>query len=220
MPPGPRIGLYGGAFDPPHAAHLAVARAAIEQLRLDRLLVLPTGGAWHKARTLNAASHRVAMARAAFAGLACVTVDDRETRRSGASFTIDTLRELQATHTGGTWFLVIGEDQARAFQSWKDWRDILSRASVAVAPRGEPGTATGPGAVGQGGAGMIEPLWRDPAHWDGHRVLTLDLPPLPHSATDIRARLASGQAAGDLGSDVVPAAVARYIDQHRLYLNP
>ena len=72
-----RAGMFGGAFDPPHRAHVALARAAIAQLRLDRLFVVPTGDAWHKARTLTAAAHRLAMTRLAFAGIAQVRVDDR-----------------------------------------------------------------------------------------------------------------------------------------------
>lgn len=220
MPTSERIGLYGGAFDPPHAAHVVVARTAIDQLALDRLLVLPTGDAWHKTRTLSAASHRVAMARAAFAELPQVTVDDRETRRAGASFTIDTLHELREEHPGTTWFVVIGEDQARAFHTWRDWRSILSLARVAVARRVESVAARGTGGSRPGEAGMINAPWRDPDHWDGHLVAVLTLPSLPHTSTDIRARLASGEPARALGPDVVPDAVARYIEQHRLYLNP
>ena len=64
-----RVGVFGGAFDPPHLAHVALARAAIEQLDLDELRVFPTGQAWHKARVLTAADHRRAMAELAFANL-------------------------------------------------------------------------------------------------------------------------------------------------------
>jgi nicotinate-nucleotide adenylyltransferase len=61
---GPRIGIFGSAFDPPHNAHVALVKAALEQLALDRLLVFPTGQAWHKARVLSEAAHRLAMAQA------------------------------------------------------------------------------------------------------------------------------------------------------------
>ena len=71
-----RIGIFGGSFDPPHLAHVALARAAVTQLGLDELHILPTGQAWHKARALTAASHRLAMARLAFAAQFAV-VDDR-----------------------------------------------------------------------------------------------------------------------------------------------
>ncbi len=91
-----RIGLLGGAFDPPHRAHQALARAAIEQMQLSELRILPTGQAWHKARPLSPAPHRLAMARLAFEGLPQATVDDRELRREGPTYTVDTLRELAA----------------------------------------------------------------------------------------------------------------------------
>ena len=73
-----RVGMFGGAFDPPHRAHVALARAAIAQLRLERLFVLPTGNAWHKDRTLTPVEHRLAMSRLAFAGVAGAQVDERD----------------------------------------------------------------------------------------------------------------------------------------------
>ena len=71
-----RIGIYGGAFDPPHKAHLGLARAAVEQLALNRLYVIPTGQPWMKQRRLTAAEHRLAMARLAFESVPEVQVDD------------------------------------------------------------------------------------------------------------------------------------------------
>ena len=120
-----RIGLFGGAFDPPHDAHLALARAAIDQLALDRLHVLPTGDAWHKSRPLSPGADRLAMCRLAFADLPRVRVDDRELRRDGATYTIDTLAELHAEEPAAQLFLVIGADQAAAFHRWRRAADIL-----------------------------------------------------------------------------------------------
>ena len=73
-----RIGLFGGAFDPPHRAHRALAEAAIGQLSLDRLHILPTGQAWHKSRTLTDGVHRLAMCQLTFGDLPAVRVDDRD----------------------------------------------------------------------------------------------------------------------------------------------
>ena len=89
--PAPRIGIFGSAFDPPHNAHVALALAALAQLALDHLLVFPTGQAWHKTRPLSGAAHRLAMARLAFDGMERVSVDDRELRRTGPTYTFDTL---------------------------------------------------------------------------------------------------------------------------------
>jgi nicotinate-nucleotide adenylyltransferase len=187
--------MFGGAFDPPHRAHLALARAAIDQLRLDRLHVLPTGDAWHKARTLTAGVHRLEMARLAFAGLPQVVVDPKELERSGPTYSIDTLRELQAEHPQAELVLLMGEDQAAGFTRWRAWEDIARLAVLGVAGRGS-------------GAGLAA-LRALP----GVRVEGLRLPQMPESATDIRARLTAGQDIAEL----VPPAVASYIESQHLY---
>ena len=90
-----RIGMFGGAFDPPHNGHVALARIAVEQLRLDELHIFPTGHAWHKARTLSDGPLRVAMSELAFEGVPKLVLDTREVYRSGPTYTVDTLRELR-----------------------------------------------------------------------------------------------------------------------------
>lgn len=194
-----RLGMFGGAFDPPHLAHVALVRAAVEQLALDALHVVPTGQAWHKARTLSAPRHRLAMARLAFARQPRAVVDDCEIQRAGPSYTIDTLEQLQAAHPGAQLYLVVGADQAGALAEWHRAADLARIAIISVAARaGLPGAA--------GGSAVLP--------WPG-RQMSLQLPPLATSATEIRRRVAAG-----LGIDqMVPADVARYIDQHHLYLN-
>ena len=190
-----RVGMFGGAFDPPHRAHVALARAAVEQLALDRLYVFPTGDAWHKDRALTPAAHRLAMATLAFADVPAVQVDDRELRRTGPTYSVDTLRELHADHPGAQLVLLMGEDQAASFTRWHAWQDIARLAVLAVAGRGS----------GEG----LQALQALP----GVRVKALDLPQMPVSATDIRARLTMRQ---DISALVEPA-VARYIASHPLY---
>jgi nicotinate-nucleotide adenylyltransferase len=190
-----RVGMFGGAFDPPHRAHRMLAQAAVQQLGLDRLYLFPTGQAWHKDRTLTPAEDRLAMARLAFADLPAVQVDDRELRRSGPTYSIDTLRELHAEHPSAQLFLLMGEDQAAGFTRWKSWEDIAQLAQLAVAGRGS----------GEG----VQALHALP----GVRVQVLQLPQMPESATDIRARLTAGQ---DISALVEPA-IARYIESHHLY---
>jgi nicotinate-nucleotide adenylyltransferase len=193
-----RVGLFGGAFDPPHRAHVALAQAAIDQLQLDELRVLPTGQAWHKPQTLSPAADRLAMARIAFGDLSRVALDERELNRQGPSYTIDSLRELQAEQPDAGFFLVIGEDQAQSFTTWRDWQSIARLATICLAER--PSLAERPG-------GQVSAL-PAPA-----RVQWLNLPAMPESATDIRRRAAAGESIGHL----VPAGVASYIDQHHLY---
>ncbi len=203
-----RIGVYGGAFDPPHAAHLAVARAAIEQLALDELHVIPTGDAWHKSRPLSPARDRLALCRLAFAGWPKLRVDDRELRRAGPTYTIDTLSELRAQHPGAELFLLIGSDQAEAFARWRRAQDIVRTATVAIASRADATGASAPFDQKNALPGVQLA--------GAHGVRQLRLPALPHSSTDIRARVAAGRGIARL----VPAAVARYIADHHLYANP
>lgn len=195
-----RIGLLGGSFDPPHLAHLALGRLARDALGLDELRWLPAGTPWQKAAQQRApAAHRLAMLAALLDGEPRCVLDDRELRRPGLSYTIDTVRALQAEQPGADWFLVIGQDQYARFDTWRDWPELLQRLTLAVAGRA--------GSAPQAPAALA-------AH--PHCVVALDLPPLHISATDIRRRLAAGEPASALAPLVGPA-VARYIDQHRLY---
>ena len=198
----PRIGVFGGAFDPPHNAHVALARAALAQLGLAELRVFPTGQAWHKARALSLAEDRLAMAELAFADLPGVVVDARETRRDGPTYTLDTLRELRNERPATQLVLLIGADQAAALRSWHGWEEILSIAIVSIAHRADS----------TGAADRFDPQNLAPLP-TGSRFESLDLPLMDISATDIRSRAVRG---ADI-SALVPPAVARYIDQHHLY---
>jgi nicotinate-nucleotide adenylyltransferase len=131
------IGIYGGAFDPPHPAHLALAEATIKQFNFDQLLVIPTGDAVHKRRHLSSSHHRLAMAQLAFAGVTRAQIDPREINRGGASYTIDTLMELRAKHPDAQFTIIIGQDQLVAFHTWQSYAMILLQASLAVALRGD-----------------------------------------------------------------------------------
>lgn len=201
--PGPvarRIGVFGGAFDPPHVAHRALAEAALRQLALDELHIVPTGQAWHKARALTDAVHRLAMCRLAFAELPGVRVDTREIDRAGPSYTVDTLTALHDEQPEAALFLVVGADQWLAFRTWRRWAEILRLATVAVAHRPLAG--------------------RDGALPDLDRVglphVILTVPPLAVSATAVRERWWD-PVAGPAVRALVPPAVARYISEHRLY---
>lgn len=196
-----RLGMFGGSFDPPHNAHVALVETAVRQLALDALRVFPTGQAWHKARALSPVEDRLAMAQIAFGGMSRVSVDDREMRREGATYTIDTLRELQKEFAGAQLFLVIGGDQAAVLETWREWREIIRIATVSVAGRPD---STGASAAPDSSAAPSGPFE------------ALQLPPTSISATDIRQRVAAHKGVEHL----VPGGVARYIAQHHLYLSP
>ncbi len=192
-----RIGLLGGSFDPPHRAHRALADLALQALALDVLLWVPAGQPWQKAgRRLADARHRLEMVRLIAAGQPRFLIDERELRRNGATFTVDTVRELAAEHPQAECFLVIGQDQYARFDTWREWREILACVTLAVAGRdGRPPSA--PQAL------------REVAH----RVHVLPLPDLPVASTAVRQAAAQGHA---IQPDVGPA-VAGYIAAHHLY---
>ena len=204
-----RVGMFGGAFDPPHWAHRALAEVALRQLELDVLHILPTGQAWHKARVLSPAEHRLAMCLLSFGDLPRTRIDTREIRRDGASYTADTLRELAAEYPGAQLFLVLGADQLLAFKTWMRWPEVLQQATLAVANRATHiGADAAPDQVREMDlSGVDLPFVR------------LDMPLQNISATAVRARV--GRPAGHGGAlDVlVPEPVARYISQHNLYQN-
>ncbi|MFM7533993.1 MAG: nicotinate-nucleotide adenylyltransferase [Rubrivivax sp.] len=192
-----RIGLFGGTFDPPHLAHLALARVARDTLGLDELRWLPAGQPWQKAgRQLALGAHRVAMVRALIGAEAGFVVDARELERAGPSYTVDSVREVAREAEGAELFLVIGQDQYARFDTWREWPALLEAVTLAVAGR-EGAAPEPPGAL---------------AHRP-HRVRALPLPPMPVSSTAVREALARGR---DISALAGPE-VARYIAGHHLY---
>jgi nicotinate-nucleotide adenylyltransferase len=189
-----RIGIFGGSFDPVHNAHVALAQLALAELALDELRWVPAGQPWQKARSMTSAEHREAMVRLAIEGIPLFVLDRCELERSGPSYTLDTVRTLQAKEPEATWFLVIGQDQYAGFHTWHGWPELLGRVTLAIANRPDA------------------PLAADPQVLQvPHAVVSL--PMMDVSSTDIRERLHAGLAV----SDLVPPAVARYIDQYHLY---
>ncbi|WP_374406884.1 nicotinate (nicotinamide) nucleotide adenylyltransferase [Hydrogenophaga sp.] len=211
VPPGSaadvRIGVFGGAFDPPHRAHRQLAEVAIRELRLDRLHIVPTGQAWHKPRVLSQADDRLAMCRLAFGDLPSAHVDEREVRRASASYTVDTLEELRREFPGAQLLLVIGEDQLQSFRRWHRWQDILSLATLVVAAR--------PAADGH--SGLASGAERSAPDLPFQR---LALPLLSVSSSAVRALAAGGRVPREALSQLVPDPVASYISTHSLYQQP
>ena len=131
-----RVGIYGGSFNPPHNGHLGVARAAVADLGLDRLLVIPAAVNPFKADGRREERFdRLLLTRAAFNGMERVTVDDRELRRGGVSYAIDTVREVRAENPGAEVFFIVGEDSLPGLPKWKDADELWTLCAPKAYPR-------------------------------------------------------------------------------------
>ena len=129
------MGIFGGTFDPIHYGHLRTAFELWQSLKLAEVRFLPTGIPPHRERTLADAALRVEMVRAAVADQPAFVVDDREVRRAGASYTVDTLTELRAEHPHRSLCLLLGMDAFLGLPAWHRWRELFELAHVVVAHR-------------------------------------------------------------------------------------
>lgn len=185
-------GLLGGAFDPPHNGHVALAGSALDHFLLDRLLVLVTAAPAHKPVETEVAT-RVRLSRAAFAD-----VPRTEVGRDDHRYTIDLLRDPRFD-VGDDAILLVGADQLADFLSWKEPGGVLELVRLGVATR--------PGYPRE----RLEPVLR--ALEQPERVELFTIPDVPVSSTEIRARAARGEPLEGL----VPPAVARLIAALGLY---
>ena len=156
---------------------------------------IPVGHAWQKTRQLADAADREAMVRLAIDGEPRFVLDRSELRRPGISYTLDTVRELAAAHPGDDLVLILGQDQYASLHTWRDWRELLGLVSLAIAGR--------PGALA-----TVDPLVAQTVQ-EAVRLPMMDI-----SSTEVRRRVAAGESIAGL----VPATVARYIEERRLYL--
>ncbi len=143
----PRFGFLGGTFDPVHNAHLDLAELLSRRLSLDRLSFLPAGTPWQKNDVATSPEHRLAMLRLAIAqrGLGA-SIDERELRRAGPSFTVDSLIEMRAEiGENSVLVLLMGADQLLRLHTWSRWRELFRFANLAVG--GRPSFEFGPGSL-------------------------------------------------------------------------
>jgi nicotinate-nucleotide adenylyltransferase len=139
-----RIGILGGTFDPPHVAHVALAELFRKALDLSELILIPAGNPWQKPALRTAAVDRITMLELAFATYpGRVAIDEREIRRSGPSYTVDTLAELRVEQGPQACLtFLMGADQLLALPGWHQWRKLFDLANLAAA--GRPGSALDP----------------------------------------------------------------------------
>jgi nicotinate-nucleotide adenylyltransferase len=201
---GPAL-VFGGTFDPPHRRHVEMARRAADELGARSILVIPAALNPQRSAALPApASDRLELATLAFRDEPRARVLDLELRRSGPSYTIDTLRTLHEQGEAPL-RLLIGSDQALNFPTWKSWREVVALAPPAIVLR-PPHDRANFAALARERFGGDAPAWID-------RVLPLE--PVELSATALREALARGVSATAL--DGLAPDVARAIDQRLLY---
>jgi nicotinate-nucleotide adenylyltransferase len=189
----------GGSFNPIHHGHLLCARAAAEALGAKPVVIFPAGSPPHKpgGADLASAEDRLAMCRLAVAGIEGFEVDDRELRRAGPSYTIETARELRREGWNQVAWL-IGADMLNSLPKWHEPEALLREVRFVVMAR--PGT---------------EFEWEKLP--EAYRVLrenVVEVPGIEMSSTEIRRRVAKGSAIDYF----CPPAVCRYIRDHGLYL--
>jgi nicotinate-nucleotide adenylyltransferase len=132
---GAATGVLGGTFDPVHFGHLRAAVEAAERLELDDLRLLPAGVPPHRAQPVASATQRIAMLRLAISNCAALQVDDREVRRPGSSFMVDTLASIRSEIGNSPLLLLVGQDAANELDTWHRWRDLFDLAHLVVMRR-------------------------------------------------------------------------------------
>lgn len=206
------IGLLGGTFDPVHFGHLRAALEACERLDLPRLHLLPAGDPPHRSDTVASATQRLAMLELATASCPRLEIDDRELRRAGPSFMVDTLTEVRAEVGAAPVLLLIGQDAANALDSWHRWQDLFGLAHLVVLRR--------PDAHFRCAGELLRHIERrrvaepdDLLQAPAGKILPLEVTQLDISSTLIRRLLAEGKSPQFL----LPDAVLEYIRRQRLY---
>lgn len=185
-----KLGIYGGTFDPIHNAHLILAREALEQLQLDRVVFVPAAASPHKVeQTAAAPAVRLEMLRAAVEGETRFEVDDIELRRPPPSFTIATVEELRRREPHTEIFYLVGSDNLPRLHTWHRFDDLQKLVHFVVLARG------------------ADPI--DTRYTTIRRLIDV-------SATEIRNRVATGRSIRYL----VPASVEEIIRRHQLYKDP
>ena len=174
-----RIGVFGGRFDPPHAGHVAVAGAAMRQLGLDRLLIVPSRQPPHRDAGTTPPELRYRMAQAAFPGPGRVEVSRIELDRAGLDYTDETLAAIEPE---GRLFLIVGADHAD-LPGWRNADRIRELATLVVAPR----------------PGVPPP---------GPDVVALQMEPVDLASTAIREAVGRGEDLGDRVPEAVAALIA------------
>jgi len=207
------LAFFGGTFDPVHYGHLRCADEAREKLGLKNLYLLPAGTPPHRARPQTTTRQRLDMLQLAQTEFPSLKIDERETRRKGPSYMVETLQELRAEFPQHPLLLMIGQDAANLLHTWFQWQELFSLTHIViltrpftkmeyrqdVAEQMQKRLHVGPQKLLQSEAGG---------------VLQLEVTWIDVSATEIKQFIRQGRSL----KSMLPAAVIEYINENRLYL--
>jgi len=211
-----RVGLFGGSFNPIHFGHLRAAEEVREALSLDLVYLIPAASPPHKVEgDLAPAEHRLQMVRLATKGNRHFMASDVEVRRTGRSYTIETIQYYLATlRQPATLYLLMGSDQFTELETWKNCDELVTLCNLAVHTRLAEGQSGPPrvslAALKRFGYSRAEDHY---VHSSGHTLSFVDTIVFPISATAIRQKIQRGQSINYL----VPSDVSDYIRRHGLY---
>ena len=191
-----KTGIFGGAFNPVHIGHVRLAEEAVKQLKLRRLLIIPTYVSPHKHTELAPYEDRAEMCRRAFGHIPGAEVSDIEVRLGGTSYTINTVRALKDLYPDEQFFLLIGGDMLFSFDQWFKYESLLKETKVC--------------AVARDSDSLVDMM--EYANELG-RIKVLPTQAVEMSSTAVRQTVAEG---GDI-SGMVPAGAAEYIREKGLY---
>jgi nicotinate-nucleotide adenylyltransferase len=195
-----KLGVFGGTFDPPHLGHLALASAARDQLKLDRVLWVVAGQSPLKLdRRLSPPELRAAMVLAAIAGQPLFVLSRVDLDRPGPHYTVDTLAILAREYRGAELYFIMGEDSLRDLPRWRDPQGIVARAWLAVLDR--PGAEVDVRELESAIPGLAA------------RVVWVQSPRLAIASSEVRHRVAAGQPVRGM----LPAGVWEIIEREGLY---
>ena len=197
-----RIAVYGGSFNPPHIGHVEAAKAAVKELCADKLIIMPVAKPPHKEQESGtpSAKERYLLALLAFGTLPNTELSDIEIRRTGTSYTVDTLLELKKLYPNDELFLLMGSDMFMSFETWKDYKRIFELATLAAFSRKSDEAAD------------IHTRAEYYAKTYGASVREIGLVPTEVSSTELREQLKNRD-----GNNFLPESVYNEIIKHRYY---
>jgi nicotinate-nucleotide adenylyltransferase len=208
------VGILGGAFDPIHHGHLRLALELYEALDLEQVRLIPLATPPHRLAPIAPAPLRLAMLEAAIGDEPVLLADDRELRRQGPSYTVDTLSDLRRELGDIPVCLLLGMDAFATLHTWHRWQQLIELTHIVVASRPEvhlPVTGAVMDLFKRHKTTDLRDLQRMPAG----RIVLQPIPLLDISASRLRALIGSGRDPRYL----LPEPVIALINQHHLYRN-